>query len=126
MRPCADGVVIGMDGPAVGRVARSCAQQAYKPQFMTASIAVIESIAKDPNLDGLGAPQGNFPHMADDLPAEREYHAARQKYAPSLESSPAVTTVWTAGVLLREVSKALPAGKVSSADFFPGLWSIKN
>ncbi|MGH9035523.1 MAG: ABC transporter substrate-binding protein, partial [Acidimicrobiia bacterium] len=125
-RAGADGVMTGVDGPSIVRFARSCSQQGYKPQLMTASLAVIESIAKDPNLDGLMAPQGNFPHMADDLPAEREYHAARQQYAPSLENSPAVATVWTGGVLLREVSKTLPPGKVTSADFFPGLHAIKN
>lgn len=124
-RSGADGVMTGVDGPSIVRIARSCAQQGYKPQYMTASLAVIESIASDPNLDGLIAPQGNFPHMATDLAAEQLFQATMAKYAPSVAISPAVATVWAGGALLREVSKKLPDGKVGSADFFPGLYSIK-
>ncbi|MGH9035888.1 MAG: ABC transporter substrate-binding protein, partial [Acidimicrobiia bacterium] len=124
-RSGAEGVMAGVDAPSVARMARACNQQGFKPQYMTASLAVIESVAKDPNLDGLMAPVGTFPHMADDLPATKEYQAAIQQYAPSVVSSPAVATVWTAGALLREVSKQLPDGKVTGADFLPGLYSIK-
>jgi branched-chain amino acid transport system substrate-binding protein len=124
-RAGADGVMAGIDGPSIVRFARSCSQQGYKPQLMTASLAVIESIAKDPNLEGLMAPEGNFPHMATDLPNERTFRAAMAKYAPGLEITPAVATVWTGGVLLQEASKKLPEGKVASADFFPGLYAIK-
>ncbi|HKN89405.1 MAG TPA: hypothetical protein VJ622_03920, partial [Acidimicrobiia bacterium] len=116
----------GFDGPSIVRFGRSCSQQGYKPQLMTASLAVIESIAKDPNLDGLMAPQGVFPHMATDLPAERLFRSTMAKYAPGVEISPAVATVWTGGALLQEASKKLPEGKVSSADFFPGLYAVKN
>ena len=124
-RAGADGVITAFDGPSIVRFARSCSQQGYKPQLMTASLAVIESIAKDPNLDGLMAPQGVFPYMATDLPGERIFRAAMAKYAPGVEISPAVGTVWTAGVLLQEVAKKLPHDKVTSADFFPGLYAIK-
>jgi branched-chain amino acid transport system substrate-binding protein len=124
-RAGADGVMAGVDGPSIVRFARSCSQQGYKPQLMTAAMAVIESIAKDPNLDGLIASQGVFPHMATDLPGERTFRAAMAKYAPGVEMSPAVANVWTAGLLLQEVSKKLPDGKVTSADFFPGLYAIK-
>jgi len=125
-RAGADGFMTGVDGPSIVRLARSCSQQGYRPQYMTASLAVIESIAKDPNLDGLIAPEGVFPHMATDLPAERLFRATMAKYAPTVEISPAVATVWTGGTLLQEVSKKLPDGKVASADFFPGLYAIKN
>jgi branched-chain amino acid transport system substrate-binding protein len=125
-RAGADGVMTGFDGPSIVRFARSCTQQGYRPQLMTASLAVIESIAKDPNLDGLMAPQGVFPHMATDLPAERLFRATMAKYAPAVEISPAVGTVWTGGVLLQEASRKLPEGKVSSADFFPGLYAVKS
>lgn len=124
-RAGADGVMAGVDGPSIVRFARSCSQQGYKPQLMTAAMAVIESIAKDPNLDGLIASQGVFPYMATDLPGVRTFRAAMAKYAPGVEISPAVANVWTAGVLLQEVSKKLPDGKVTSADFFPGLYAIK-
>lgn len=124
-RAGADGVITAFDGPSIVRFARSCSQQGYKPQLMTASLAVIESIAKDRNLDGLMAPQGVFPYMATDLPGERTFRAAMAKYAPGVEISPAVGTVWTAGGLLQEVAKKLPDSKVTSADFFPGLYAIQ-
>jgi branched-chain amino acid transport system substrate-binding protein len=124
-RAGAEAVMTGFDGPSIVRFARSCSQQGYKPQMMTASLAVIDSIAKDPNLDGLMAPQGVFPHVANDLPAEQIFRAAMARYAPNVDITPAVGTVWTGGELLREVSKKLPDGKVSSADFFPGLYAIK-
>ena len=125
-RAGADGFMAGIDGPSIVRLTRSCSQQGYKPQYMTASLAVIESVARDPNLDGLVAPEGVFPHMATDLPAERLFRSTMAKYAPGVEISPAVATVWTGGALLQEASKKLPEGKVSSADFFPGLYAVKN
>ncbi len=124
-RAGADGVMTGVDGPSIVRLTRSCAQQGYKPQYMTASLAVIESITKDPNLEGLMSPQGVFPHMATDLPGQKTFRAAMGKYAPGVEITPAVATVWTGGVLLQEVGRKLPEGKVSSADFFPGLYAVK-
>jgi branched-chain amino acid transport system substrate-binding protein len=63
--------------------------------------------------------------MADDTPEAREYRAAIGRYAPSLDSSPTTTTVWTAGALLRAVGRKLP-DKVTAADFFPGLYGIRN
>jgi len=122
----ADGVMTGVDGPSVTRFARACAQQGYRPQYMTASLAVIDSISKDPNLDGLMAPQGVFPYIATDLPAEKTFEATMTRYAPQVQLSPAVAQVWTGGVLLEEVAKKLPDGKVTSADFFPGLYSIRD
>jgi branched-chain amino acid transport system substrate-binding protein len=120
----AEALMTGIDSPSITRLARACAQQNYKPQFMTASLAVIEAVAKDPNLDGMMAPVGTFPHMATDLPGAQAYQAAVQRYAPSLASSPTTTTVWTAGALIREVAKQLP-DQVTTAAFFPGLYAIK-
>jgi branched-chain amino acid transport system substrate-binding protein len=125
-RSGADGLMTGMDGPSIVRFARSCSQQGYRPQYMTASLAVIDSISKDPNLDGLIAPQGVFPYIATDLPAQKIFRATMAKYAPDVQMSPAVAQVWTGGLLLAEVAKKLPDDKVGPADFFPGLYAIKN
>jgi branched-chain amino acid transport system substrate-binding protein len=122
----ANAVMSGVDGPSTSRFARACAQQGFRPQYVSASLAIIESIAKDPNLDGMVAVVGNFPYMADDLPAVREYQAALKRYAPNLASSPTTATVWTAGALLRAVGRQLPSGAVRTADFFPGLYAIKH
>jgi branched-chain amino acid transport system substrate-binding protein len=117
-----------IDGPSIARLSKSCAQQGYKPQYMGISLAIIDSISKEPTLDGLFAPQGNFPFTSASTPLEAEYQVTRQKYAPSLANSPAVATVWSAGALLREVVKgaALPAGKVTSLDLLKGLYTIRD
>jgi branched-chain amino acid transport system substrate-binding protein len=121
----AEGVMVGMDSPSVLRFARACAQQGYKPQLVNATLAVIEAAAKDDLTQGMLAVVGTFPHMAEDTAEAREYHAAIKQYSPSLDSSPTTTTVWTAGALLRAIGQKLP-DKVTSADFFPGLYGIKN
>jgi branched-chain amino acid transport system substrate-binding protein len=124
----ATGVQSAVDGPSIARLARACAQQGYKPQYMGISLAIIDSISNEPALEGLFAPQGNFPFTSSSTPYEAEYQEIRQKFAPSLANSPAVATVWAAGALLREVVKgaALPAGKVTSADLLKGLYTIKD
>jgi branched-chain amino acid transport system substrate-binding protein len=124
----ATGIHSAIDGPSIARLARSCAQQGYKPQYMGISLAIIDSISKEPALEGLMAPQGNFPFTSASTPAEAEYQATRQQYAPSLANSPAVATVWAAGALLREAVKgaALPAEKVVSRDLLNGLYTIRD
>jgi branched-chain amino acid transport system substrate-binding protein len=124
----ATGIHSAIDGPSIARLARSCAQQGYKPQYMGISLAIIDSISSEPALEGLMAPQGNFPFTSASTPAEAEYQAIRQQYAPSLANSPAVATVWAAGALLREAVKgaALPSGKVTSRDLLNGLYTIKD
>jgi branched-chain amino acid transport system substrate-binding protein len=95
---------------------------------MGISLAIIDSISKEPTLDGLMAPQGNFPFTSASTPLEAEYQATRQQYAATLANSPAVATVWAAGALLRAVVKGapLPPGKVTSADFLKGLYTVKD
>ncbi|HVW32094.1 MAG TPA: ABC transporter substrate-binding protein, partial [Acidimicrobiia bacterium] len=125
----ATGIQSAIDGPSIARLARNCAQQGYKPQYMGISLAIIDSISNEPALEGLMAPQGNFPFTTSNTPAEADYQANRQKYAPSLANSPAVATVWAAGALLRDAVKgagALPAGKVASTDLLRGLWTLRD
>jgi branched-chain amino acid transport system substrate-binding protein len=124
----ATGVQSAVDGPSIARLAKSCAQQGYKPQYMGISLAIIDSIANEPTLEGLMAPQGNFPFTSSVLPAAAEYQQIREKYAPSLANSPAVGAVWAAGALLREAvaGAPLPAGKVTSDHLLRGLYTIRN
>ena len=124
----ATGIQSAIDGPSIARLSKSCAQQGYKPQYMGISLAIIDSISKEPTLEGLMAPQGNFPFTSSLTPPEAEYQTIREQYAPTLANSPAVATVWAAGALLRAVVKGapLPAGKVASADLLKGLYTIKD
>jgi branched-chain amino acid transport system substrate-binding protein len=124
-RSGAQALMLGVESTALSRFARSCKQQGFTPPLVTASLAMIESTAKDPNLDGILAPVATFPFAANDLPATREYQAALSRYAPTLEESGTTSAAWASGALLREASKALP-DQPTSADFLKGLWQVKN
>jgi branched-chain amino acid transport system substrate-binding protein len=117
-----------IDGPSIARFGRACAQQGYKPQMMGISLAIIDSIRSEPALEGLLAPQGNFPFTSSSTPQEKEYQDIRARYASNVSNSPAVATVWVAGVLLREAIKGapLPPGKVTNEDLLKGLYTIKD
>jgi branched-chain amino acid transport system substrate-binding protein len=115
---------LGMDANSVSRVARSCSQQGYRPQYITASLAVINDIASDPNVDGMVASVATFPWMANDLPAEHDYWSAIQQYDPGLPLSAAGSEAWVSGLLLKAASANLPANP-TSADILQGLWTIK-
>jgi branched-chain amino acid transport system substrate-binding protein len=124
-RSGAEALMLGVESTALSRFARSCKQQGFTPPLITASLAMIESTAKDPNLEGILAPVATFPFAANDLPATREYQAALARYAPTLEESGTTSAAWVSGALLREASKALP-DQPTSADFLKGLWQVKN
>src|SRR5207249_878226 len=51
----ATGIQSAVDGPSIARLSKSCAQQGYKPQYMGISLAIIDSISKEPTLEGLMA-----------------------------------------------------------------------
>ena len=124
-RSGAQALMLGVESTALSRFARSCKQQGFTPPLVTASLSMIASTAKDPNLEGILAPVATFPFVANDLPATREYKAALARYAPTLEESGTTSAAWVSGALLREASKALP-DQPTSADFLKGLWQIKN
>src|SRR5207248_1306764 len=124
-RSGAEALMLGVESTALTRFARSCKQQGFTPPLVTASLSMIASTAKDPNLDRIVAPVATFPFAADDLPAVKEYKAAIARYAPGLEEGGTTSAAWVAGALLREASKALP-DQPTSADFLKGLWQIKN
>lgn len=124
-RSGAEALMLGVESTALSRFARSCKQQGFTPPLVTASLSMIASTAKDPNLEGILAPVATFPFAANDSPATREYKAALSRYAPTLEESGTTSAAWVSGALLREASKALP-DQPTSADFLKGLWQIKN
>lgn len=123
-RSGAEALMLGVESTALSRFARSCKQQGFTPPLVTASLSMIASTAKDPNLEGILAPVATFPFPANDLPATKEYKAALARYAPTLEESGTTSAAWASGALLREASKALP-DQPTSVDFLKGLWQIK-
>ncbi len=113
------------DGDSLERMANDCAEQGYKPLFVGDSIAITANLASDPNLNGLVAGQTDFPWVDSYTPAQATYQQAVKDYDPSLAGSATTAAEWTAGMLAVAASSDLTATP-TSAEFFQGLWSIKN
>lgn len=122
----ADTVVILAEGNTVRRVARDCTQQGFRAQFETLDGALTETLATDPNLEGLIGPQPQWPWPATDTPAAQRYHEAVSKYAPKVPNSNVGTLVWVGAMMLYKAGANLPAGTPTAADILNGLWSFKN
>jgi branched-chain amino acid transport system substrate-binding protein len=116
---------LGMDADSVVRVTRSCVQQGYRPLFATASLVLVNSLAQDPDTNGIIATVPTFPWFQNDLPGEHDYHQAIQQYAPNLPTSTSTSAEWIAGLMLQAAGAHLPANPVP-ADIQNGLWSIKD
>jgi branched-chain amino acid transport system substrate-binding protein len=106
-------------------MANDCAAQGYKPLFVGDSIAITANLATDPNLNGLIAGQTDFPWVDNYTPAQALYQEAVKQYDPSLASSASTAAEWTAGMLAVAAAGDLTATP-TSAQFFQGLWGIKN
>jgi branched-chain amino acid transport system substrate-binding protein len=118
-------LLAAVDASSLERLSRDCSAQGYHPLYVAVSLAVVNQVASDPDLQGLVAPQGDFPWTADDTPATQDYQAAINLYAPGLQGSGASASVWTSGVLFQTAAAHLPANPTSH-DIFEGLWSISN
>ena len=119
----ADVFLVLADPPTVGRVANSCSQQNFRPQYVLASLSSDLRLASNPNLDGTIAILPDFPWMATDTAAAQEFQKARQTYAPDLAGSAAVISVWTSGKLV-EAAAAHIGATPTSADIIKGLRSM--
>lgn len=118
-------LVVLAEANTVRRAARDCVQQGYRPQFQTLDGALTDSLLSDPNLDGLIAPQPQFPWVADDTPGVKQYRAALGKYAPGvLESNPGALS-WVGAMMLYRAGAKLTAAKPSAADLLAGVFSFK-
>ena len=113
------------DGDSLMRMANNCAAQGYKPLYVGDSLAITANLASNPNLNGLLAGQTNFPWMDGFTPAQATYQQAVKQYDPQLAGSATTAGEWAAGMLAVAAAKDLTATP-TSAEFFQGLWSIKN
>ena len=113
------------DGDSLIRMANDCAEQGYKPLYVGDSLAITANLASDSNLNGLLAGQTNFPWMDSYTPAQATYQQAVKQYDPQLAGSATTAGEWAAGMLAVAADKYLTAAP-TSAEFFQGLWSIKN
>jgi branched-chain amino acid transport system substrate-binding protein len=125
----AQAIFMSTGGDAIQRAARDCRKiPGFKPSFYTTALAVNESQASDPNLDGLSISSDVFPWMQSATPAERDYQAAIRQYVPNLTPAGANAQAWTSGQLLVAGVKALGAAAQSqpltSALIAQGLWKL--
>jgi len=116
-------LLMSMDTNSVGRIARSCAQQGFRPYFGFGASIIADSLKDDPNLNGHLLGDSNvFLWFQGDTPATQEFQAAAKKYGLTLGVGAA--TGWTSGKLLERAAAGLAAP--TSEAILKGLWSIKN
>jgi branched-chain amino acid transport system substrate-binding protein len=113
------------DGDSLVRMARDCSAQNYKPLYEADSIGVTAAVQADPLLNGLLSTQSSFPWTDSYTSAQATYQAAMKTYAPSVVGSATTSAEWTAGELAVAADQYLGTTP-TSAEFFQGLWSLKN
>jgi branched-chain amino acid transport system substrate-binding protein len=96
-------VLLAMDGSAISRVMKSCAQIDYYPAIATSPIAIGSSVTQDPNVRRAGVSLAHtaFPWTQADNPAEQRYQQAMARYAPGVPSDGATSASWVSGEMLR-------------------------
>jgi branched-chain amino acid transport system substrate-binding protein len=118
-------LLLGGDANSLERLASDCHAQGYDPLYEALSIGVDAALAQDPLVNGMIAAEATFPWMDADTPAQAAYQQAVKQYAPSLAESGSSSAEWTAGMLATAAASALTSTP-TSAEFFQGLWAIKN
>ena len=123
-------IEIGEASTTTLNVFASCAQQGYHPQVVGNGGTVTSAWAKDPDVAGAITIQPNFPVFDLTTPAEKDFQAALQKYAPSVLTSPNLgeneAETWAAGMLFVAAAKAGNLGdNPTPADVIKGLYALK-
>lgn len=125
----AESILIVADGNAIGRLAQSCHQIGYKPEFLAFSIALLDSTLSFPGLDenNLFAAIGPFPWMVDNTPATKLYHDAIRKYFPSGYPNGATSSLaWAAGRVIQTAAFGNLGDTVTSADIYKAMYTVRN
>jgi branched-chain amino acid transport system substrate-binding protein len=115
--------MVAADGNTLSRAARDCKQQGVALKWVSFGIALVNSIASDPNLDGLVGASSTFPWFLTNGPAA-DYGQAMATYARNVALSGATSDVWSSGVMMQEASRSLPPGNVASSDILNGLYAL--
>ena len=113
------------DSDSLNRMVGDCVAQGYNPIYDIDSLAVTSDLVSDPHLNGLLAGQSDFPWVDSFTPAQTTYQQAMKTYAPGLQGSASTAAEWTAGMLAVAADKDITSTP-TSAEFFQGLWSIKD
>lgn len=117
-------LIVAADGNTLTRVARSCHQQNYRPQLVSFGLALVNSLAEQPDLDGMIGVSTTAPWWLD-VPQMAEYNDAIHRFASNLNRSGATIDAWLAGKLLEAGTKSLSATP-TSREILNGLAALKN
>jgi branched-chain amino acid transport system substrate-binding protein len=120
------------DAPAPSlAAAASCAQQGYTPHQVSDDGAYSASFAGAPGYDSFVATEDNIPFYDTSIPAAKAMHAAFDKYAPGVTTSPNFNEVyvvtWTTGLLITAGLKAGGVGTtapITKDALFDGLYKL--
>ena len=128
----ADQLLLGMDGTAMARVARSCAAINYKPILGGFGGTISPGQATDPTLRqfNLATTSGTAPWTETSTPGLKAYHDALAQFAPGEQTSGSSVQMWTAAKLLEAAVNQLGPAAVNEtltpALVMQGLHKIRN
>src|SRR5258705_13077987 len=112
----AQAVVVAADSNTLSRIARDCKQQGLSPRWVSFGIALVNSVAADPNLDGLVGTSSTFPWFLTNGPGAT-YGQAMSTYASKVVLSGTTADVWVEGAIMQKPPKKRPAGPAKRQDF---------
>jgi branched-chain amino acid transport system substrate-binding protein len=126
-----DGLSIGESAEPALRIAESCYQQGYAPLEVGNADSSAESWLKTPAFSRFVGVSPDVPFVDTSLPATRAFHAAVQKYAPSvLTNDPGLgqddLNTWAAGELFAAAAMAGNLGdNPTPAQVKAGLYKLQ-
>ena len=74
-------LLVILDPSSLGRVARSCSRQSFRPVFSITGVALVDSLKDNPDLEGMVASSGVFPYFQTGTAATDEFHQAVKAYS---------------------------------------------
>ncbi|HEX3828380.1 MAG TPA: ABC transporter substrate-binding protein [Sporichthyaceae bacterium] len=122
----AEVLAMTIDAASQNRIAKSCDQVGYKPDWVAYPLGVgnQQQFFGNPTLGNTYVPLNTFPWMAGDTPAEKFYLASVKKYNPGFITGDAASLGWTAGALLVAAATDLSAAP-STQELLNNLYSFK-
>jgi branched-chain amino acid transport system substrate-binding protein len=116
--------VLGLDPASIDRLVDDCANQDFHPHYTTTSLLAQPALRDTKNTVGLTFAGPVFPYMVRSA-ATSQFDQAMIASTGQQPDNEQEALGWTAGLLMSEASKDLPA-KPTSSDVLAGLYQIHN
>jgi branched-chain amino acid transport system substrate-binding protein len=116
-------------GVEAKRVADNCAQQGYKPVWITSQGTISPSDIKDPNLSTATGDLQDFPWMLNSTPAQQLFHQIEDANLAKATTQANVDFAYVGAVLFQTAATSgVSAGNSSPSaqDIYNGLYQIKD